>query len=367
MLLVDGILLLRGWHPDLAHAESLALWPDQEIERIEGLGRFLRVRNLPEQAAHRAFLAAGIEGVLCHGALSPVDVEAIHHIAESLPARQGSVAVRVWHHGIRTRGVSNIIGQRLGSHFVERGHPVDLDEPDHVVGVVIDGQAGHVACGWFIGPGPKPGGIDVRHATRRPFFRPISLDPRLARSMVNLTGWSSRRVLDPMCGTGGLLLEGALTGRHMIGRDLDPTMVQGSKQNLEWLRAQHVSLSDCTIDQGDVNALGTLRVDSVVMDPPYGRNTRHPDAASDQMVDWLESLRGCVPESGHLVMLLPIEPDDVPMDVHLPIGVVPRLIGEGSWLEVESKFQATGWTIVDRFTVRVHGSLARLLIRAVAC
>ena len=80
---VDGILLLRGWHPDLAYAESLALWPDQEIERIEGPGRFLRVRNLPEQAAHRAFLAAGIEGVLCHGALSPVDVEAIHHIAES--------------------------------------------------------------------------------------------------------------------------------------------------------------------------------------------------------------------------------------------------------------------------------------------
>jgi SAM-dependent methyltransferase len=49
---------------------------------------------------------------------------------------------------------------------------------------------------------------------------------------------SSTQILDPFCGTGVVLQEATLMGYRVLGSDLDPRMVEYTKQNLLWL-AEH--------------------------------------------------------------------------------------------------------------------------------
>ncbi|MDR2337003.1 MAG: hypothetical protein LBE03_02780 [Candidatus Nomurabacteria bacterium] len=66
------------------------------------------------------------------------------------------------------------------------------------------------------------------------------LPPKLAQIMLNLaTGdhpIAGKTVLDPFCGTGVILQESLLLGAQAYGTDLNPKMVDYSKQNLDWLK-----------------------------------------------------------------------------------------------------------------------------------
>ncbi len=106
-----------------------------------------------------------------------------------------------------------------------------------------------------------------RVPTKRPFFKPVSLDPKIARAMVNLTRLEKGRLLDPFCGTGGILIEAGLLGFRVYGVDKNEEMVEGTKKNLE-----HFGLNG-NIKCGDATALKFSRhfFDCVVTSPPYGR------------------------------------------------------------------------------------------------
>jgi tRNA G10 N-methylase Trm11 len=77
------------------------------------------------------------------------------------------------------------------------------------------------------------------------------LPPKLAKMMVNLTGISSGRVLDPFCGTGVLLQEAMLLNIDAYGSDLSEKMVDFSTQNLEWLAASHKTTASFVVEHGD--------------------------------------------------------------------------------------------------------------------
>ncbi|MDB5160966.1 MAG: hypothetical protein JWO96_346 [Candidatus Saccharibacteria bacterium] len=63
------------------------------------------------------------------------------------------------------------------------------------------------------------------------------LPPKLAQIIINLaTGpEQSGRLLDPFCGTGVILQEAMLMGYSVIGTDIEPRMVEYTKENLRWL------------------------------------------------------------------------------------------------------------------------------------
>lgn len=66
------------------------------------------------------------------------------------------------------------------------------------------------------------------------------LPPKLAQIILNLA--STQKVssfLDPFCGTGVLLQEGLLQDYDVHGTDIEPRMIDYSKQNLEWLVNTH--------------------------------------------------------------------------------------------------------------------------------
>ena len=108
-------------------------------------------------------------------------------------------------------------------------------------------------------------GYDARNPGKRDFFHPGVMMPRMARTLANIAGVQTRdQVLDPFCGTGGILLEAELLGATPIGSDFDPLMVKGSRQNV--LNAS-LMLADATQLPFQEHS-----IDSVVTDLPYGQS-----------------------------------------------------------------------------------------------
>ena len=55
----------------------------------------------------------------------------------------------------------------------------------------------------------------------------------MARAMINVAGIKNDEILlDPFCGTGGILIEGADMNLNIIGQDVDVKMVDASLKNL---------------------------------------------------------------------------------------------------------------------------------------
>jgi tRNA (guanine10-N2)-dimethyltransferase len=74
-----------------------------------------------------------------------------------------------------------------------------------------------------------------RHPKLRPGFHPGACKPRFARLLVNLTGLSKgKKMLDPFCGTGGILFEARDIGLKVIGYDIEKDMVDKTKINLDF-------------------------------------------------------------------------------------------------------------------------------------
>ena len=107
---------------------------------------------------------------------------------------------------------------------------------------------------------------------RRPHLRAFShsgsLHPRLARALVNLLGAKAgETIMDPCCGSGGLLIEAALMGFGAEGQDVNRKMVWGCMCNMaqQGLKEHHVAVGDALSLDG--------KWTHVVTDLPYGLNS----------------------------------------------------------------------------------------------
>jgi len=106
------------------------------------------------------------------------------------------------------------------------------------------------------------------HIRYRPFFSPISIHPRISRSMVNLSNSAKGdKVMDPFCGTGGILIEIADMQIKAIGIDILGKMVEKSTGNLK-----HYNLKGIVV-KGDVEDAKNYDFKAIVTDPPYGLST----------------------------------------------------------------------------------------------
>jgi tRNA (guanine10-N2)-dimethyltransferase len=104
----------------------------------------------------------------------------------------------------------------------------------------------------------------LRRPDLRPGFFPVSMKPKLARALINLSGVQHGKIFDPFCGTGGILLEGAMIGLEVEGSDLDKNMVLAAKKNfLEYQVYGEFSVADARKK--------IVKAKAIVTDPPYGR------------------------------------------------------------------------------------------------
>lgn len=93
------------------------------------------------------------------------------------------------------------------------------------------------------------------------------LPPKLAQTIVNLavgntagdTEMIEKEVLDPFCGTGVILQEALLMGYEVYGTDIEPRLVEYTKENLAWLDTkQHVYAQLPRVEVGDATSFTWL-------------------------------------------------------------------------------------------------------------
>jgi tRNA (guanine10-N2)-dimethyltransferase len=242
--------------------------------------------------------------------------------------REGSVAVRA----VDVRGATGVDTQRaereLGQVLVDRGFTVDLDAPDHELRALF--AEGTAALGWLTAESVRDFG--EREPGDRPFFQPGSMSPLLARALANLAGArDGATILDPMCGTGGILIEAGLVGSDVLGFDAQAKMVRGTRENL----AQYLE-GGWAVGRADARDL-PLRdgtdVDGVVFDAPYGRQSKIAG-------DLTRVVEGALREAA---------------------SVTDRavIVGDRPWARVAHE---TGWTTRAAFHRQVHQSLTRHIV-----
>lgn len=113
--------------------------------------------------------------------------------------------------------------------------------------------------------------FNKRKPQLRPFFSPTSIDPRIARAMINVSQ-AKKEVLDPFTGTGGILIEAGLIGLDIYGIDIEEKSVEGTKMNLSTY-----GISNYNIKLGDARNSYDIfgrTIESIVTDAPYGRSTK---------------------------------------------------------------------------------------------
>jgi tRNA (guanine10-N2)-dimethyltransferase len=258
-------------------------------------------------------------------------VESARALLDAAPLdRDGPVAVRA--RDVRgTSGVdTQVVERALGGVLVERGYAVDLDDPNHELRAVFSDET--CALGWLAVESRRDYGD--RQPTAKPFFQPGSMDPLDARALANLAGAGpGATVLDPMCGTGGVLLEAGLLGAGVVGVDAQWKMVRGARENLGHFLPEGAGFE--TI-RGDATRL-PLRddaVDAAVFDAPYGRQSKIAGRSLDDLVG------GALSEVRRVASRAVV-------------------VGDRGWTDAA---EAAGWTVVDSFERPVHRSLTRYVV-----
>jgi len=113
--------------------------------------------------------------------------------------------------------------------------------------------------------------FEDRKVQNRPYFSPISLHPKIARALVNLSSIKKKEnLLDPFCGTGGILIEAGLIGVKIIGSDIEEKMIKGCKKNLDFYNIKNYRLFCCDIGKIKKHV---SKIDAIITDLPYGKST----------------------------------------------------------------------------------------------
>jgi tRNA G10 N-methylase Trm11 len=150
----------------------------------------------------------------------------------------------------------------------------------------------------------------------------ISMSPRLAKVLVNLSGVGpGQTLLDPFCGSGTILGEGLLKSLHCIGIDSWRRTIDEARQNLQWISSGRPDRSQFRLIVGDArDTRGLLgdkaMVDGVATEPillPKLRGQPNFDVmkeaiagAGDVYADALDSVVRVVRPGGRIVVTVPV-------------------------------------------------------------
>ncbi len=119
--------------------------------------------------------------------------------------------------------------------------------------------------------------LDVERPVQKPI---LSIPPRLARIMVNLTEIRNGSFLDPFCGIGTVVQEFVLQGLNAYGSDREEDQIRAAKKNLAWLRKEFRLKNSAHLEVCDARKLKRCfrqRFDAIVTEPYLGKPLkRHP-------------------------------------------------------------------------------------------
>jgi tRNA (guanine10-N2)-dimethyltransferase len=333
--------LISGEHQTLPTAEVQAILKAEAIDYriVEKLTQVLRLEADTKS----------VESIRFRSALTRVCCKEIFNCEAKLPEIFGNInsdsldrfigdesfAVRVR----RVEGVAPEINRvelegELGGHILEtvKTSRVDLSNPQKTFfGVLTDNRfifglkTAEIIPKPFLERGPR----------RKPFFHPTAMPAKLSRAMVNLA--QSKRgdlLLDPFCGTGGMLIEAGMIGCRVVGFDAKPHMLRGGLQNLKHFGTELEGLAIA-----DARYPPVTRVDCIATDPPYGRSASTLGTKTRLIVeDFLSAICDVLPRGAKICMASP------------------------ETIKIGETAEAAGFKHLESHFVFVHGSLTREVV-----
>jgi tRNA G10 N-methylase Trm11 len=156
------------------------------------------------------------------------------------------------------------VERELGWHI---NGEADMRTPDHVFGIVTLGGL------WYFGHYRTNQKIWLRHM-KKPQNYSIALGTRLARAVANIAvpDPAGIKAIDPCCGIGTVLVEALSMGIDITGRDINPLIVRGARDNIVHFGLEgEVALGDIA----DIEA----HYDVAIIDMPYNHFSSTTTAA----------------------------------------------------------------------------------------
>lgn len=326
------LFYLSGEHEALPKIEVLAILKHHKIEYeiLKDMDQILvcRVDNPENETLSILGMTHSIH--VFQGSCEAL-LEDILGLADDISRVTGSFCVRVQRIGVSDHRLSTLMLEREIGSAID-GDKVDLKNPD----VQFQGflSEDRFVLGSLI-QNLNRSEILKRTPHHRPYFHPSSLSPILSRTLCNICGVAAgKTVLDPFCGTGGLLIEAGLLGAELHGSDIDSEMVSGCKQNLAFYGLE------ASLEIADATKLkSSEEFDIILTDPPYGR-------ASTTMGRGIKALYQNAADSIYKTLK--------------PGGTACIL--SPHTLPLEEIAIHAGFTIRNSQTVRVHKSLTRKIV-----
>ncbi|AIY89356.1 DNA methyltransferase [Geoglobus acetivorans] len=215
---------------------------------------------------------------------------------------EGKICVRVRNIGGK-KADSLRLERELGAILWRRGAEISVSKPDHVVKVYFSDR---IHAGILMHETDRKQFL-LRRPDLKPFFRPGAILPRIARSLVNITGIKDGTILDPMCGTGTILVEAGLMGLDFIGIEAYRVIAEGCGVNLQYYGLPR------NVMIGDVKSMGLREesVDGIVTDFPYLQSTKSLGEIHELYSSALDEFHRVLRMGKRAVFLTNIDVDDL--------------------------------------------------------
>lgn len=311
------IIWLSGEHPSLPLAELKGASHAENVRITEVFSRIAVIegKNAP-YVFQRMGYARKSSDFIAEGNMDEV-IESIKRF--ELP--DGSFAVRAWKYG-DFEGNRRDVERKIGG-ILAKERKIDLEKPDNILSLYLGEKI-------FAGMEVKDKrNLSEREPTKRPFFSPVTLSPKMARALINLSrAERGKELLDPFCGTGAVLLEASIIGIKAIGSDFDERMIKGAEINLKHYGAK------AELHVRDISEISSIKVQHIATDPPYGRSSTTGREAVEKLYKRAFKAMAESMDSGYLAMILPD-------------------------MRHSSMAEEEGFSLIEHHEVRVHRSLTR--------
>lgn len=178
--------------------------------------------------------------------------------------------------------------------FVIKGK-ADVHHPDVIFGLILFGGR------WYFGHYLQSESVWFKHQ-QKPREYSTALSTKVARALANIAVPDpiGVKAIDPCCGIGTVLVEALSMGIDIVGRDINPIVVEGSLENIK-----HFGLSGAV----ELGAIADIKhqYDVAIIDMPYNLYTSATEAEQQGI------LKDALPVTEKLLVVT-IDPIDYMID-----------------------------------------------------